>query len=201
MEEQPSDNSPSPAGVKHCYRCGTELPADAELCSRCGRTQFRTCYCGKEIAVDSPTCPYCGADWSGSRRVHKSRRRRSGKVRPRELVKSAAIGAGAAIGIVGLLTILLRYFAMIATGGAKLPPDVFAQLGLARQGLGIVAGEWGEWFQAYRLSLLFIGAVLVIGGIIGVSTYLANKSIIRLGSASRSSSHGHSSRRRRSTSK
>lgn len=185
---------------KQCYRCGAELPAGAKVCPECGRSQFRICYCDKEIPVNLPTCPYCGADWSQSSRVRKSRKRYS-KIRPRELLRSAVIGAGIAVGITALVTIVVRYFAMVANGGAPPASGVLIQFRLAWQGVATVAAGLGAWLGTYRRAFITLGAILAVGGVAGASTYLIRKSALRFARAARHGSHERSSRRRSTSAK
>ncbi|NLE61256.1 MAG: hypothetical protein GX616_23145 [Planctomycetes bacterium] len=121
-------------------------------------------------------------------------RKRSSKIRPRELLRSAVIGAGIAVGITALVTIVVRYFAMVANGGAPPPSGVLIQFRLAWQGVATVAAGLGAWLGTYRRAFITLGAILAVGGVAGAATYLVKKGGLRIARATRRSG------RRRSTS-
>lgn len=180
---------------EECYRCDAQVPADADVCPRCGRRQYRLCYCGNRIPVNVAECPHCGFDWSGSARVSR-RKRRSSRLKPGMLLKNAGIGAGVALLLLGTANILLRYFARAGSGGGDVPAELFAQLDMAIAGVQGILGAWWEYAGRYRGQLLGVGIGLAIGGIIGAGGYLGKIGILKLGRRKRGSRRRTKSNRR-----
>ncbi len=180
---------------KECYRCGAELPADAEVCPKCGRRQSRVCYCGNRIPVTAAKCPYCEADWSGSARVSR-KKSRSTRVKPRVLLKNAAIGAGIALLLLGMVNILIRYFARAGSGGGDVPAELFAQIDLAVAGVQGSLNRWWEHISSRSGQFLGLAIGLLIGGIVGAAGYLGKLGVLKLTKKRRTSGRRRKSQRR-----
>ena len=51
------------AGVKHCIKCGAEIPANAKFCPECGEklpTEKFCSECGAKVSPNAKFCPECG---------------------------------------------------------------------------------------------------------------------------------------------
>ena len=189
-----SDTGSSPT-TKECYRCGHVIPADAQRCPSCGRRQYRICYCGNRINVTLSSCPHCNADWSSSRRTRRTKHR-SSKVQPGAVAKSAGIGALAALGMMGIFQVLVRYFARIGAETGDIPEAMSARMQMAATGVHKVIEAWLNSIAARSDALLGVGIGLLIGAAIGVSIYLINIGIIKF-NRKKSRTGSRTSRRRR----
>jgi len=193
-----TDESQTPQEPEECYRCGTQLPAGAKRCPKCGRRQYRACYCGNQIPVTAPTCPYCGADWSGSRRVTR-RKSRSSRIRPRALVKSAAIGAGIALAATAIVFIIIGYFARLGAAGGAVPPEFAIQVQMASTAVRDMAAGVGAAIVRRSQSVTGFVIGLAIGAAVGGALYLTRVGILKLGRKRRKGSRGSRRSRRSKT--
>lgn len=177
------------AAAKSCHRCGGELSASDLVCPQCGLKQYRQCSCGQAYPSSLPACPECGSEWESSIRIR--RRSRSEKLRPRQLVRNALLGATIAILASGLLNLIIIALAQRATPEGNVPAALGERLYYAWHTLS---------FSVVKLFTSLLGGLgysilIALGGAAaGVIVYLFPTVVSRAGRKTRSDR----TRRRRS---
>jgi len=177
----------------NCYYCHAPLEGDKKVCSRCGRSQLRTCFCGHQIWYQDKVCPYCGVDWTRvRRRRHKSRHKR---VDYKKMARYAGAGAVSAFLVTMLALFVVDVLAHYYVGhykppgaggqvAAVAPPDIasadFGQrLGMAKMAVGLIVRRVGDKLGAIREELLFGLLVIALGAGAGSLYYLAREGLLR----------------------
>jgi len=154
-----------------CYACGAEVPAGEKRCPVCRRRQLRQCYCGAWIPVTASRCPECGADWSQSVRV--KRKSRSQQIHPRVAARYAAVGALAALLVVGLIQVLVTVLAAVALSpGEAMPEGLVARMGLALATVGACLSRTVGLIASHMATLGLGLLVMALGAAVGAVYYL-----------------------------
>jgi hypothetical protein len=191
MDSPPT--SDAPVAPDMCLACGKELPAGAQVCTLCGRKQYRLCLCGTELAPHESICPECGADWVSNVRVR--RRSRSKRVRPSRMAPYAFAGAVAFLIVVSLLKSLVDLLARVGGLPASQHAGPLGELYYAWVGLGQAGSVlWERSVQAGVQTLL---ALALVGAAAGCVWYIIRLRALPAHSARHRPSSNRTKRRRK----
>lgn len=175
-----------------CYYCQAPLAADAQVCSECGRKQYRVCFCGATAPAGMEECPVCGADWTEKIKIR--RRSRAVHIKPRNLLNSALVGALITIVATAIFNLLVTALAERSIEAEALPAAFSARLYYA----------WLTLSSATSLlfNRLLGGAgpfllIAVLGGGVGILFYLIHIGYLRFSRQQDHGKHGTLRRRRR----
>lgn len=175
-----------------CYHCEAPLSADAQVCSECGRKQYRVCFCGATAHAGLEQCPSCGVDWT--ERIKVRRRSRAVHVKPRKLLKSALIGALVTVVATAIFNLLVTALAERSIQAEALPAAFSARLYYAWLTLSSATSLLFDRLLGGAGPLLLIA---LLGGAVGALFYLVHIGYLRLSSQQEHGKHGTLRRRRR----
>lgn len=185
---------PTEHGQTVCHHCQAPLAAQAQTCPACGRRQYRTCFCGTPVRSDLPRCPVCDTDWSSLGRLR--RRSRSSRVRPRTLLRSAALGAALTVLISGVLNLLITALAQRSIPVGSGHVDFSGRLYYA---WCTVANGFMSLFTRVLGGAAPVLATAAAGAVVGVLWCLIRSGYLRAGKhAGRPGERSGPTRRRRS---
>ncbi|MEN6642973.1 MAG: zinc ribbon domain-containing protein [Armatimonadia bacterium] len=175
-----------------CYYCEAPLPAGAQVCSECGRKQYRVCFCGTTALAGLENCPSCGADWS--ERIKVRRRSRAVHIKPRKLLRSALIGALVTIVATAIFNLLVTALAERSIQAEALPAAFSAKLYYAWLTLSSATSVLFSRLLGGAGSFLLIA---LLGGTVGTLFYLIHIGYLRFSRQQEHGKHGTLRRRRR----
>ena len=192
MMAERSETPTEENGGENCPQCGAALGDAGGACSACGWLPERICFCGAKLPRDAPQCPNCGAQWSKVVRIR--RRSRSTRVKTNRLLRSALVGALAALLGGALGNLIISGLAQRSTPDGEIPADLGLRLYWAWHTLATASQALVSRIMGVELGLIFVTAL--VGAALGALWYLTQIGQLKWSKRSRRGASRHRAERR-----